>query len=529
MPLLLLHPTVSFSLLSSSSLPPPSDFTLSHFTVTLKEPPLVAAAAASKSSISRPLTPALFCPASSTRRRRSFLQFCSKNEVSYAHVHTPQGEEEIEELGGLIGRPTPCPKQTGSGFSVNEDDEPPKPPKRDKDEALKPFLKFFRPRDPLEQQWDDDYYYYSKSSVKKEEEEIKKVVVKYYDPKPGEFVIGVIVSGNENKLDVNIGADLLGTMLTKEVLPLYEKEMDYLLFDTETDAEEFMVNGKVGIVKDKDAISSGGGLGPGRPVLEPGTVLFAQVLGRTLSGRPLLSTRRLFRRMAWHRVRQIKQLNEPIEVRITEWNTGGLLTRIEGLRAFLPKNELVARVNNFTDLKENVGRRMHVLVTRIDDASNNLILSEKDAWEKLNLREGSVLKGTVRKIYPYGAQIRIDETNRSGLLHISNISRDRVTSVSDLLAVDEKVKVMVAKSMFPDKIALSIADLESEPGLFLSNKEKVYSEAEEMAKKYRQKLSAYSVDQEVLLTEEALPFHDEENFYSNWKWFKFEKGDDIKQ
>lgn len=79
---------------------------------------------------------------------------------------------------------------------------------------------------------------------------------------------------------------------------------------------------------------------------------------------------------------QIKQINEPIEVRITEWNTGGLLTRIEvctlqvsnfqygaylrmslikcsklvlqGLRAFLPKAELLKRVNSFTELKENV-------------------------------------------------------------------------------------------------------------------------------------------------------------------------------
>lgn len=78
---------------------------------------------------------------------------------------------------------------------------------------------------------------------------------------------------------------------------------------------------------------------------------------------------------------QIKQLNEPIEVKFTEWNTGGLLTRIEvgclvslfvrsftcvsefyhfqylilqGLRAFLPKAELLSRVNNFTELKEKV-------------------------------------------------------------------------------------------------------------------------------------------------------------------------------
>lgn len=42
----------------------------------------------------------------------------------------------------------------------------------------------------------------------------------------------------------------------------------------------------------------------------------------------------------------------------------------------------------------------------------------------------------------------------SGLLHISNITRERVSSVGDLLAVDEKVKVLVIKSMFPGKISL---------------------------------------------------------------------------
>ncbi|KAJ8645350.1 hypothetical protein MRB53_007098 [Persea americana] len=102
--------------------------------------------------------------------------------------------------------------------------------------------------------------------------------------------------------------------------------------------------------------------------------------------------------------------------------------------------------------------------------------------EMLHLQEGALLEGTVCKIFPFGAQVRIGETNRSGLLHMSNITRSRVSSVGDLLAVDEKVKVLVVQSKFPDKISLSIADLESEPGLFLSNKEKVLSEAEDMAK-----------------------------------------------
>ncbi|KAL2324669.1 hypothetical protein Fmac_023727 [Flemingia macrophylla] len=282
----------------------------------------------------------------------------------------------------LLNKPSPVLVSEGSSTEVDVEQEKPS-----KEEALAPFLKFFKGRDSGEGVEEDGQGLQAseeKSNVAGENEEgDKKVDVEYYEPKPGDFVVGVVVSGNENKLDVNVGADLLGTMLTKEVLPLYGKEMENLLCDVNNDAESFMAQGKMGIVKNEEAIS--GVPVPGRPVVEIGTILFAEVLGRTLSGRPLLSTRRLFRRIAWYRVRQIKQLNEPVEVRITEWNTGGLLTRIEGLRAFLPKAELLKRVNSFTELKENVGRRMYVQITQIDETKNSLILSEKEAWVSMQI------------------------------------------------------------------------------------------------------------------------------------------------
>lgn len=453
--------------------------------------------------------------------------FCSQKDV-FDDLSSAQFPENVENEGlegneelELLNKPNLVPISNGVASEVDKNFEKP-----DEEEALAPFLKFFKPRDSAEEvEEEGSEVGVSRESIDVDDKvEEDKVSVEYYEPKPGDFVIGVVVSGNENKLDVNVAADLLGTMLTKEVLPLYDKEMDFLLCDLKKDAEEFMVRGKMGIVKDDDAIAVSGGSGPGRPVVETGTVLFAEVLGRTLSGRPLLSTRRLFRKMAWHRVRQIKQLHEPIEVKFTEWNTGGLLTRIEGLRAFLPKAELLSRVNNFTELKEKVGRRMYVQITRINEDTNDLILSEREAWATLNLREGTLLEGTVKKIYPYGAQIRIGDSNRSGLLHISNMSRTRVTSVSDLLNEGERVKVLVVKSMFPDKISLSIADLESEPGLFVSDKERVFSEAEEMAKKYRQKLPAVSVSpKSESLPTDTLPFDSEASMCANWKWFRFEQ------
>lgn len=214
------------------------------------------------------------------------IRFCSRDGVSDVQnggIVAEKEEEEEKELE-LLNKPNPVAKS-------DEDDK--ERGKADEDEILEPFLKFFKPEGEEDE-----------SEVI---EETNRVSVEYYDPKPGDFVVGVVVSGNENKLDVSIGADMLGTMLTKEILPLYDKELDYLLCDLKYDAEEFMVNGKMGIVKDDD--EDGVGIAEfarqGRPVVEIGTVVFAEVLGRTLSGRPLLSSRRYFRRIAWHRVRQV--------------------------------------------------------------------------------------------------------------------------------------------------------------------------------------------------------------------------------
>lgn len=300
--LLLVHPCKSFSF--PDSLPPLNNFkTLniplaSFCNYSIPKPPSYS----SFSTIGFPKR--LVISKNFSLWRSSPITFCSRNDVYdvFSSTHLPQKSngvemDENEELE-LLNKPSPVPMDNGSAVEVDKESE--------KNEALAPFLKFFTPRDSMdeveEKGGDELGAFEEKSEVDDENEEVEKVSVEYYEPKPGDFVVGVVVSGNENKLDVNVGADLLGTMLTKEVLPLYDKEMEYLLCDTNYDAEDFMVRGKMGIVK-SEAVS--GAPVPGKPVVETGTILFAEVLGRTLSGRPLLSTRRLFRRIAWHRVRQV--------------------------------------------------------------------------------------------------------------------------------------------------------------------------------------------------------------------------------
>ncbi|OEL35577.1 hypothetical protein BAE44_0003401 [Dichanthelium oligosanthes] len=465
----------------------------------------------------------------------------------------------------LLEKPSP---------SVADDADPeekPEPvPLLTTEEALAPFLKFFQVKST-----DPDAEADAAAGGRAESDAADEAArpsgvstggrgVRYYDPKPGDLVAGVVVRSDDRTLDVDIGAGgEPALMLSKEAAPAPGEEFGYLACDVGSErAAEFAAEGRVGVVvrqvgggeEDVELTSGRNGKEKGAPVTGVGAIVFAEVLGRTLGGRPLLSARRLFRRVAWHRVRQvlyanpffccwkslgrshslavhsllsfhalpnpnlilffvsmtvyidfqIKQLNVPIKVKIYEWNAGGLLSRIEGLRAFLPKPEMMARPRNFTDLKNKVGQEMHVCITRIDEGTNELIISEKEAW--------------IYKLLMFC----------SGLLHMSNITHGQLRSVADVLKVGETVKALVIKSTTPDRIALSTKDLESEPGLFITNKEKVFFEAEEMAQRYREQIGEPPRSGEAEDScNDAVPFDNEAQSYANWKWLKFSNSDEV--
>jgi small subunit ribosomal protein S1 len=133
--------------------------------------------------------------------------------------------------------------------------------------------------------------------------------VVYYDPKPGDLVVGVVVGGDARVLDVDVGAGgEPALMLTKEAAPTSREEFGFLACDVASSdsVREFAAEGRVGVAVSGGRVKTGRtGKDKFAPVVGVGTVVFAEVLGRTLGGRPLLSARRMFRRAAWHRVRQV--------------------------------------------------------------------------------------------------------------------------------------------------------------------------------------------------------------------------------
>ncbi|BBM97730.1 small subunit ribosomal protein S1 [Marchantia polymorpha subsp. ruderalis] len=338
----------------------------------------------------------------------------------------------------------------------------------------------------------------------------------YYVPKVGDEVMGVIVSGNDYKLDVDVGAQQLGRMLTKDVYPVDLFRSDELFWEmnaVEGGATQDFPVGRFRLVRDEEVFC----LPAARaPIVEVGTVLRLKVQGVTLSGRPILSSRKVSIPVAWERVRQIKKQNEPFEVQILEWNSGGVLTKIEGLRAFLPLNQFLKRSMGTGALKSRVGERVQVLITEVDEESGKLIISEKRAWGWKNLGPGSLHDGIVNKIFPFGVEVSLTGTSLRGMVHISNVSRSRVKDLEEIFSVNEEVKVMVVKSPIPHRIALSTADLESSKGLILEDKQRVFSEAAEMASRYRSSLTEVDQEEDNISEVEMI-----ENEIANRDWLHF--------
>jgi len=112
-----------------------------------------------------------------------------------------------------------------------------------------------------------------------------------------------VVSGTEARLDVAVGADHLATLLAKELLPLDRDGGDFAARAASPRP------GSVGVVAspavDEEATRKHNRGSRALALVAPGMVVFTEVLGLTLSGRPLLSARQLFRRLAWHRARQV--------------------------------------------------------------------------------------------------------------------------------------------------------------------------------------------------------------------------------
>ena len=168
----------------------------------------------------------------------------------------------------------------------------------------------------------------------------------------------------------------------------------------------------------------------------------------------------------WAQFAQMMEDRTVVKVKIAEAVKGGVVTSLEEVRAFIPASQLSADYVEDTDAW--IGKDVRVVVITVDPEKNKLVLSGKvvarqEREEERNHRiamlvPGSVVEGTVESIMPYGAFINIGN-GISGLVHISQISQKRISSVHEVLKEGQKVKAKILNTN-DGKVSLSMKALE---------------------------------------------------------------------
>ncbi len=233
-----------------------------------------------------------------------------------------------------------------------------------------------------------------------------------------------------------------------------------------------------------DLGAQGVGIVPRREIgfnrnLKEGDKVTASVIEVELDdGYSLLSLRKAIKDRGWDVVADAATSGEIIDIQPYDANRGGLLIEYEGVRGFLPvsqlsaehyprvgssdKNEILQRLNS---LKE---KTLKVRILDADRKNNKLIFSEKEAvkdglaerFDKITV--GDTVEGVVTGVVDYGVFVNVDGIE--GLIHISEISWERVSNPSDYVKPGQTVKAKII-AIDKDRLSLSLKQLQDDPWL----------------------------------------------------------------
>lgn len=160
----------------------------------------------------------------------------------------------------------------------------------------------------------------------------------------------------------------------------------------------------------------------------------------------------------------------PVEGTVKESIKGGFTVTVLGQRAFCPISQIDNKYCETPD--EHVGRSYDFQITKVEQDGRNIVVSRRKLLELQSrasadkmwgeMKEGDTYEGTVSSLRPFGAFVDIGGID--GLLHVSEISYDRVNDPAEILQVGQKLKVAI-KELDPEKqrISLSLKALLDDP------------------------------------------------------------------
>src|SRR5712692_4048242 len=241
-----------------------------------------------------------------------------------------------------------------------------------------------------------------------------------------------------------------------------------------TPAQGELLRGQIVSISGEDAFVSYGG--PSEAVMAAAE-LDALDVGDTVEGTVVRTapdiriSRKLARgKASLDQLRQIYEARLPVEAKVAARNKGGFDVNIGGLRAFCPLSQIA--LGKIENPDAYIGQALEFRVTELSDDGRRIVVSraallkEQAAARAEEIRKaivpGAELTGVVKTLTPFGAFIDLGGVD--GLLHVSEMSRRRVTDPKEIVSVGQEIRVKVIKVENDGKrISLSMKDQEPDP------------------------------------------------------------------
>ena len=203
--------------------------------------------------------------------------------------------------------------------------------------------------------------------------------------------------------------------------------------------------------------------------LKPGTKLLVSIRGRDEDGTYQLSTIKVETPRDWSALEAAFAEKKIIGGTVLEVVKGGVRVDV-GVRAFMPASR--SGVREQAEMEKLIGQQIECRITKLDTASEDVVVDRRSVLEEREratkeevfgtLREGAVVRGTVRTLMDFGAFVDIGGVD--GLLHVSDMAYTRNVKPSDVVAVGDTVDVKILKiGKDSKKISLGLKQLLPDP------------------------------------------------------------------
>lgn len=207
------------------------------------------------------------------------------------------------------------------------------------------------------------------------------------------------------------------------------------------------------------------------PYLKAGESVRIRVISaESKDGYPVVSLARFFQKGKWDILKEKKQNEEEVDVLCGEYGKGGVFIDFMGIRGVIPKIQLTEDFMNQPQKLE--GQKIKVKILEVDEEKNRLVVSQKAAALKISQKDlkikfekikiGEKYNARVLGVSEFGAFCEVEGIE--GLVHISEISWEKVIDASSYVTNGETIEVVVVEKNPVDlKLNLSIKRLKHDP------------------------------------------------------------------